>query len=353
VHAWVMRAGRGGERDDWMLANGYAGGGFKEVADLSAATTREAVTEAIEAGYPGKPKAFVANFTGQLWALRQRAEHGDLVVLPLKTTGQLALGHISGAYTYRDDPDPDLRHVRPVEWKRSDVPRTAVGQDLLFTLNGAATIFGCTRNDAVYRLRTLAETGHDPGARSTVVSPSAEDDGEDPVTSAASFDLERVARDAITQSVIARFAGHRLARLTGEILTAQGFTCSVSPPGPDRGVDVYAGRGALGLDSPRLVVQVKSDASPVGAPVVQQLQGALSTAGADQALLVAWGGLTKQAQQAVAGQQFKIRVWTADELIDALCATYSQLSEELRAELPLKQVWTVVDEGVPIDGTTE
>ena len=78
-----------------------------------------------------------------------------------------------------------------------------------------------------------------------------------------------------------------------------------------------------------------------------------TTTGADQAPLVAWGGLTKQAQQAVAGQQFKIRVWTADELIDALGATYSQLSEELRDELPLKQVWTVVEEGVPYGSTTE
>ena len=351
MHAWVMRAGRAGERDDWMLANGFAGGGFKEVADLSTATTRDAVAHAVEAAFPGKSKGFLSNFTGQLWALRQRVEAGDLVVLPLKTTGQLSFGRITGEYTYRDDPDPDLRHLRPVEWKRTDVPRTAVGQDLLFTLNGAATMFGCSRNDAAFRLSGLEETGHDPGARSDVVTTVA-DETEEAVTTAGSFDLEPVARDAITQPVIARFKGHDLARLTGEILTAQGFTCEVSPPGPDRGVDVYAGRGPLGLDSPRLVVQVKSDSSPVDAPVVQQLQGAMSTAGADQALLVAWGGVTKQAHQTVASQQFKVRVWTADDLIDAMCATYSQLSEELRAELPLKQVWTVVNEGTPhLNGT--
>jgi restriction system protein len=349
VQAWVIRAGRSGEREEWALASGYAGGGFREVDDLTSAATKEAVAEAVAAAHPAKSKAFKANFTGQLWALRERAVVGDLVVLPLKTTGALAIGHLTGGYQYLDNTDRDRRHVRKVEWKRTDVPRTAVGQDLLFTLNGAATMFGCVRNDAVHRLKTLLETGRDPGARGADSASTGGEDGDEPGTSAVSLDLERVARDAITQAIISRFAGHGLARLTGEILTAQGFTCTVSPPGPDGGVDVYAARGPLGLDSPRLVVQVKSEASPIGAPVVQQFNGALSTTGADQALLVAWGGLTKQAQQSIAAQQFKVRVWDADQFIDALCAVYSSLSEDLRAELPLKQIWTVVQEEVAAD----
>jgi restriction system protein len=234
-----------------------------------------------------------------------------------------------------------------VQWVRTDVPRTAIKQDLLFTLNGAATIFGCTRNDAAWRLNCVLESGADPGARSGVSDPGSSKDGDetDEITSASiSVDLERVARDAIIQAVIENFAGHGLARVTAEILQAQGFTCTVSPPGPDGGVDVFAARGPLGLDAPRLVVQVKSDAAPIGAPVVQQLQGALATNGADQALLVAWGGLTKQAKQALSGQQFRLRVWDADALIDELCRHYAQLSEEMRAELPLKQVWTVVQD---------
>jgi hypothetical protein len=34
-----------------------------------------------------------------------------------------------------------------------------------------------------------------------------------------------------------------------------------------------------------------------------------------------------------------------DDLIDALIRTYLSLPEELRAELPLKEIWTFVDEG--------
>jgi restriction system protein len=345
TQAWVVRAGRSGEREDWALETGLAGGGFREVDDLTACASREQVRTLVEASYPGKSKAFISNFTGQLWGLRERISDGDLVVMPMKSTGMLAIGTITGAYRYRDDPDPNRRHVRAVNWLRSDVPRTAIQQDLLFTLNGAATIFGCSRNDAIWRLHQVLTTGVDPGARTGHVDGAVvNDELDEPTGTATSIDLERVARDAITQAVIERFAGHGLATVTAEILRAQGFTCTVSPPGPDGGVDVFAARGPLGLDPPRLVVQVKSDAAPIGAPVVQQLHGALATNGADQALLVAWGGLTKPAKQALAGQQFRLRVWDADALVDELCRHYPLLSEELRAELPLKQVWTVVQD---------
>jgi hypothetical protein len=58
-----------------------------------------------------------------------------------------------------------------------------------------------------------------------------------------------------------------------------------------------ASRGVLGLDSP-ILVQVKSGAQ-VGSPVVASCMELMATHGADQGLLVAWGGLTKQAQDAL------------------------------------------------------
>ena len=70
----------------------------------------------------------------------------------------------------------------------------------------------------------------------------------------------------------------------------------------------------------------------------------LSTHGADQALLVAWGGVNKTARQEVRSQFFRVRVWDADNLLDAVLRNYDKLSEELRADLPLKRVWSLVEE---------
>jgi restriction system protein len=59
--------------------------------------------------------------------------------------------------------------------------------------------------------------------------------------------------------------------------------------------------------------------------------------------LVAWGGITTRAKQALATQRFTIHVWNADDLIDAVCRAYDRLPEEMQAALALKQVWIYVE----------
>lgn len=162
--AWVVRSGKHGEREAWALARGLAGTAWWEFPDLAPYTSREALADLVEQKLSDLKEGAVANYTGQLWALRTRILVGDLMVLPLKTTKQLALGRVTGSYEYRaDDPDPNLRHVIPVDWQRIDVPRSAVKQDLLFTLGSALTVFAPTKNHAIARLEKILSEGSDPG----------------------------------------------------------------------------------------------------------------------------------------------------------------------------------------------
>ena len=39
-----------------------------------------------------------------------------------------------------------------------------------------------------------------------------------------------------------------------------------------------------------------------------------------------------------------MRLWNANDVIDAVCRNYDKLPEAIRAEIPLKQVWTLVRE---------
>jgi restriction system protein len=350
TRAWLIRAGRAGEREQWALTNGVSGGGFFEVADLTGASSREAVGAVVAAGFPGSADGKIQNFTAQLWALRDRIATGDLVVMPLKNTPQLAIGRISGPYEYRNDPDPALRHVRPVEWLVTDVPRTAVKQDLLYTLGAFLTICEVRRHDGAYRIEKLAKTGADPGARTAVPGAKPATAGATPGESDLDeptdgpIDIEQHAFDRLSSYVIETFAGYKMQRLVAAVLTAEGFTCTVPGEGADQGVDVLAAKGTLGLDEPRLVVQVKSEAAPVGSQVVQQLLGAMNTHQAQQGLLVAWGGVTKAAEKLLGPQYFKVRVWSSKDLLEGIFRNYERLPEELRSELPLKRVWALVEE---------
>ena len=351
--AWLIRAGKSGEREDFNIEHGLASLGWGNVPDLRNISSRDELELIIGNALPGARAKSILAQANQLWTLRSRVRVGDLVVLPLKTTSQIAFGVVTQTYWYSDDPEPDWRHVVSVDWKRTDVPRTAVKQDLLNSLGSALTICTITRNDGNWRLHRLLETGSDPGARPTgsrrqpsidaaAVRDSVEPDDED--SEESDVDLERIGKDRIQNHIAEHFAEHELSRLVAEVLKAEGFTVDTAPPGPDGGIDVFAGRGPLGLDSPRVIVQVKSSPTPVDVKVVRELNGVLSSQDADQGLLVAWGGVNRPARREMRSQFFRVRVWDADDLIEAIFRNYDRLDKELQAELPLKRIWALVED---------
>ncbi|MFC4222306.1 restriction endonuclease [Lysinibacter cavernae] len=350
--AWVIRSGKFGERDQWAISNGLSGAGFPEIPDLTGCTTREDVAEIVRTSFPEISAPSLANITGQLWALRARIQPGDLLIMPLKTTKQIAMGRVRTGYSYRaDEPLTSQRHIVEVDWQITDLPRTEVKQDLLYTLGSALSIFAPTKNHAVSRLEAILRTGTDPGQLPFLHTESSTspvsaledspdlDDVDEPELHA---DIVEVARDRITARIAEEFAGHDLTLLIMCILEAEGFTCTMAPPGPDGGIDIVAGRGLFGMDSPRLIVQVKSG-SQVADPVVRDLSGVVHSQGADQGLLVAWGGLTRPARVSIQAQQFRLRAWTADDVVDAVMRSYDRLPEEIQTRLPLKQVWMLAE----------
>jgi Uncharacterized conserved protein len=348
VTAWVVRAGVSGERDLWALENNVAGGGFIEFPDLTPADDRQKIRAVAEESMAGEDRFKIANFVGQMLALRCNVKPGDLIVLPLKTTKKVALGICSGGYEYLSDQPESRRHIIRVDWKRTDVSRSAFKDDLLYTLNGSMTIFSATRNSAEARLQAALETGVDPGllatanGSGTALTSEVNSDAV-PVDPTLAITVESI-RDHVRTHLTENFAGHKLTALVADILRALGYTCEVSPEGPDFGVDILAGRGPLGLDSPTLVVEVKTESTQIGVPVLNQLQGAVSSHQADQALLVAWGGLTRKAEQLRLTQRLKVRVWTDEDILDHLFETYERLPEATRALIPLKRAWVLVQE---------
>ncbi len=342
---YVVRAGRYGERIDWCFEGGLAGGGWTEVPDLtSVKDDREALKSVIEKVYGG-PKGRVSAYTGQLWMFINRISVGDYVVLPLRATSQIAIGMVTRSYIYdTKEPDQTRKHKLGVDWLRTDISKTLIKQDLLYQLGGASTIFAVGNNDANYRLQQLLAGKPDPGARSGIQPQTPKSSIDFPLEAEQELiNLEEVAQDEIAKRLQEDFKGHELSELIEALLTAEGYVCRNSPPGADGGVDILAGRGPLGMDSPKLVVQVKSQNSAVSDVAVQQLHGALDRFRADQALLVTFGGVTGPAKAFLDTQYFKVRVWTLDDILAAVYKHYDSLSSEMKARLPLKRIWIPLD----------
>lgn len=334
---WLVRGDKIGQYNDTALEQGFVYVGFLKVPDLSRASTREAVATLVAEGLDGGSKNRISNFSGQLHAFRNRMKEGDLVIMPLRHRAQVAIGRITGDYEFRGDLGGIL-HTRPVEWLQSDVPRTSFKQDLLHSLGAFMTVCEIKRNDAEKRVKAMASGQGDPGYLSKPGDGNGEVVDEHP-------DVERIARDQILHYLEENFKGHRLSDLVHAVLRAEGYVGTVSAPGPDGGVDILAGRGALGFENPKLCVQVKSSNSPADVTTLRALQGTMATFKADQGLLVSWGGFNSVAEREARLSFFSVRLWNGDDLIDAIPKNYDQLEDELQSELPLKQVWAlVVDE---------
>jgi restriction system protein len=340
---WTVRTGRSGERTEWSFANGVVGGGWQEMPDLTNVTDKEELRKIVTEVYGGS-KNVIANITGQLWTLRTRIQHDDYIALPIRATSQIAFGKVVHGYKFlKDQEDPSRRHVIQVNWIKTDVPKSLLKQDMLYQLGSALTVFEVGNNDAAYRLEKVMEGKPDPGARSSInydkgksITNTQSDDADSVVEL---INLEDVAQDAIAKKLQEDFKGHELSELVDALLTAEGFKCRNSPPGADGGVDVLAGMGPLGMDSPKLVVQVKSQTTAVSDTVLQQLNGAIHRFQADQALLVTFGGVTAPAKTYLETQYFNIRVWTIEDIIQSIYKHYEKLDSEMKARLGLKQVW--------------
>jgi restriction system protein len=303
--------------------------------DVSDVASLEAMRQRHAEVYPERSLKANSNYASQLWAFARRVHVGDMVVLPLKTRSVVALGRVAGDYEYRDG-----RHVRPTQWVRTDVPRDDFGQDLLYSFGAFMTVCQIERHNAEGRIEAVLAGGRDPQLSGRGPSvPTADTGGEEepPV------DLEELAGDQIRRLIESRFRGHDLARLVEAVLSAQGYQTHRSPPGPDGGVDILAGHGALGFESPRLCIQVKSGGEQNDG-AIRELEGVMSRMRAEQGLFVSWDGFTRTALSQVTTLFFKMRLWDDKQLIAALLENYDRLPEQIQAELPLKRVWVVVPE---------
>jgi restriction system protein len=327
----MCRGGRGGEFEEYLVDSGMTGSGWPEVPDLSSARSFQDVRSIVAAAFPDASSRAVGNWSGQLWSLRGLMSEGDFVLMPRRGQGSFAIGVIAGPYRFDGAAQPGYQHVRPVNWKAADVPKTSFGPDLRRSLGTYMTICEIRRDDVAARVDALASGQQDPKFAEHEGDGDGELDGDD---------VEAAAAVSIQELIRTRFPGHDLAVLVEAVLRANGYETRLSPPGPDQGVDVLAARGGLGFEGPRIAIQVKNSGAAQGVPVLNELLGAQSAFGAERALFVSWGGFTAEAARMARTKWFDLRLWTADELVAEVTAVYDQLPEAVRARLPLKQVWT-------------
>lgn len=334
---WLVRAGEHGGYENRFLEDGkiyltWEGSNF----DLRKMTTLEETYRAVERIRPDAARGKVGNHGRQIFAFVHRIQKNDWVVLPSKKKPVINIGKVTSDCQFDPNAADPFYHWRTVDWFARDIPRTAFDKDLLYSFGAFMTVCRIQRNDAEARVMALAQAKWNKGI-TTIPHSTAESDTE----SEAPLDPAEIARDQIANLIRSKFKGHGLERLVEAVLKVQGYTTYHSPEGADGGIDLLAAPGPLGFGHPRICVQVKSQDSPIDIETLDRLVGTMQNVHAEQGLLVSWGGFKSSVDKQIPSHFFRVRLWDQNDLIDQLLEHYDKLDDEIRAELPLRRIWTV------------
>lgn len=250
------------------------------VQDVSEHRTQEEFVAEVKAHRPDLSPAKIDSRAQCLMSLVVRVQPGDLVIVH-------GAGHpfscvaVSGA-SNTEDGYPALQFKDPI-------PLNDIPEDIKNSMKAHIALSRSAAPQAEKRLSEMRTLGVDTTA----------------------------GRLSETERLGSLLSAQDLAFLVSDILETDGYQCRVSPPGPDGGVDIYAGKGLLGLGD-SLLVQVKSGKQVVSAPVVYQILGNMVDCGAKATLIVSWSGFTAEARSVINKNPFKTVGWSYLDILKGI-----------------------------------
>jgi restriction system protein len=318
---WMVRAGEHGFLFEDFKKSGVVAVGWK-VGDLSKVQSAEEIRQMVDAAYAEESPEKRANKAGQLSRFRFDFKEGDNVVTYSPDERAYLVGTIKGPYLYDSSRKENYPHVRKVEWMHT-VARDGLSTSTRNTLGAISTIFGIGE-DAEKEILALPTKGK-----------GVETAPEEQLEAIVEDEFGK-ARELIKDKVLS-LKWDDVQRLVAGILRAMGYKTRISPPGPDRGRDVEASPDGLGLDDPRIVVEVKHRQGQMSAHDLRSFITVLRTG--HKGLYVSTGGFTKDARHEAERADKPLTVIDIDGLVDLIIQYYDNFDPDTRHLLPLTKIY--------------
>jgi len=120
-----------------------------------------------------------------------------------------------------------------------------------------------------------------------------------------------------------------------------GYKTRVAQEGGDRGVDIFASPDGLGLQEPRIFVEVKHRKGAMSADEIRRFLGGRHVG--DRCLYVSTGGFTKDARYEADRATVPLTLITMPELRQLLIEYYDLLDTQTRTLVPLQRIYWPVE----------
>ena len=138
--------------------------------------------------------------------------------------------------------------------------------------------------------------------------------------------------------MIAKLDPYEMEELVAGILRAMGYKTRLSAKGADRGVDIFASPDGLGLQEPRIFVEVKHRrGSTMGSQQLRSFIGGRQTT--DRCLFVSTGGFTKDARYEAERSNVPLTLLGLPDLRRLLVEHYENVDAETRRLVPLTMLY--------------
>ncbi len=263
---------------------------------------------------------------GQLVKFRFEFKKGDYVVTYNPEKRRYLVGEIIGDYEYNTKL-LDYYHIRRVKWL-GEISRDLLSTSTKNTLGAISTLFEIGEKARDEILKALKNEEESPESIE-----SAEEEME-----TIKEDIVSKAHEFIKDKILS-LDWEELEELVAGLLRGMGYKTMITPKGPDRGRDIYASPDGLGLEDPRIIVEVKHRSDQVNAKEMRSFIGGLREG--EKGLYVSTRGFSKDAKYEAERSKIPVTLVDLDTLAKLITQYYDNFDfdEEAKKLIPLVKIY--------------
>lgn len=336
---WMVRAGQGGAWADLFVEESCVGVDFwsESFQAPPTALTREELAAALQKAQPELSKGKLIVAAGQFYRFLHDLAPGDQVITYDPNRRVYYLGELKDRAAWAAKRGAPLPTRKGVRWT-GKVVRDSLSVSTRNTLGSIMTLF-LINDEAADEVRGLALPMDAPEEQAPTPAPSITPDA----TTNEDLRWEQVEKsNEFIEDRIAKLGPYELQDLVAGILRAMGYKTRVSPPGADRGVDIFASPDGLGLQEPRIFVEVKHRLkSAMGSSELRAFLGGRKPT--DRCLYVSTGGFTKDASYEADRAAVPLTLIDLPRLRELLLSHYEALDQETRQLVPLTRLYWPIE----------
>ncbi len=327
---WMVRAGKGGILFDNFKENNIIALGFDEIGDITDIDDIEHIKKLSRDKYPKKNELAIGKIASQIYTFIRDFQQKDFVVTYDSKQRNYLIGQIASQCEYNEEMIKEgYNKIRKVKWQKT-IPRDNLTISTRNALIPMQTIFKI-RDNAKSELLSILYGEEIPKELYKEEESTSESLMEETIGRSQEFIKDK----------IMDLEWDEMQELVAGLLRAMGYKTIITGTGPDRGRDIVASSDGLGLEGPKIKVEVKHQKNPTGAPDIRKFLGGLRKG--QKGIYVSTGGFTKEAYYEGERANFPISLVDIDLFLSLLIQYYDNFDIETKSFIPLKKIYWPVD----------